>query len=301
LRIVIAATPEVAIPSLDAILESEHQLISVITPPDRPAGRGLTLTQSPVSHWAHEKNVVVHKPERGADLHPFISDIDLLITIGYGVILAKDVFTLPNFGSLNLHFSLLPRWRGAAPVQRAIEAGDSVSGVTVFALDEGMDTGPIYTQMRFALDSDINSDELFQELADLGAQALLQSLTEIESGKKPIAQENAKATRALKLSKEEGRIDWNSPADVISCKVRAFTSTPGAWTEFRGSNIKIDSPIVSELELKPGEIHFVNKRLFVGTSTHSLEIGYVTPQGKSRMTSPEWANGARITSGENFG
>lgn len=301
MRIVIAATPEVAIPSLDAILESEHELISVITPPDRPAGRGLTLTESPVSQWARNKNVTTHKPERDADLRPFISGVDLLITIGYGVILAQDVFNIPKFGSLNLHFSLLPRWRGAAPVQRAIEAGDSVSGVTVFALDEGMDTGPIYTQMRFALDSDINSDELFKELTDLGAQALLQSLSEIEAGKKPTAQKNTEATRALKLSKEEGRIDWNSPADVISRKVRAFTSTPGAWTEFRGTNVKIDSPIVTELEIKPGEIQFVDKKLFVGTATHALEIGHVTPQGRARMTAPQWANGARITAGEIFG
>lgn len=301
MRIVIAATPEVAIPSLDAILESEHELIWVITPPDRPAGRGLTLTESPVSQWARNKNVTTHKPERDADLRPFISGVDLLITIGYGVILTKDVFNTPKFGSLNLHFSLLPRWRGAAPVQRAIEAGDSVSGVTVFALDEGMDTGPIYTQMRFALDSDINSDELFKELTDLGAQALLQSLSEIEAGKKPTAQKNTEATRALKLSKEEGRIDWNSPADVISRKVRAFTSTPGAWTEFRGTNVKIDSPIVTELEIKPGEIQFVDKKLFVGTTTRALEIGYVTPQGRARMTAPQWANGARITAGEIFG
>lgn len=301
MRIVIAATPEVAIPSLDAILESEHELISVITPPDRPAGRGLTLTESPVSQWARNKNVPTHKPERDADLRPFISGVDLLITIGYGVILAQDVFNTPKFGSLNLHFSLLPRWRGAAPVQRAIEAGDSVSGVTVFALDEGMDTGPIYTQMRFALDSDINSDELLKELADLGAQALLQSLSEIEAGKKPTAQNNTEATRALKLSKEEGRIDWNSPADVISRKVRAFTSTPGAWTKFRGTHVKIDSPIVAELEIKPGEIQFVDKKLFVGTTTHALEIGYVTPQGRSRMIAPQWANGARITAGEIFG
>ena len=301
MRIVIAATPGVAIPSLDAILESEHELISVITPPDRPAGRGLTLTESPVSQWALERDVTAHKPERGADLHPFISDVDLLITIGYGVILKKEVFSLPRYGSLNLHFSLLPRWRGAAPVQRAIEAGDSVSGVTVFQLDEGMDTGPIYTQLRFALDSDINSDDLFIELAELGAQALIQSLEEIESGKKPIIQQNEQATRALKLSKEEGRIDWNLPAEVVSGKVRAFTSTPGAWTKFRGTNVKIDTPIPTERQLNPGEIEYIDKKLFVGTSSYALEIAYLTPQGKSRMPASQWANGARIIAGEIFG
>jgi len=301
LRIAVAATPEVAIPSLDVLLSSKHELLSVITQPDRPSGRGQSLRESAVSRWANENGIDVHKPERDANFQPFLSNVDVLITIGYGVILPKEVFESPRYGSLNLHFSLLPRWRGAAPVQRAIEAGDLVSGVTVFALDEGMDTGPIYTQNRFALDADITSDELFIELAELGAEALLHALDLIESGVKPSPQSDHNATRALKLSKEEGRIDWSQSAVAISNKVRAFTSQPGTWTNFRGSVLKVDTPIMSEIMLEPGALLIENRKLYVGTSTTALEICYITPSGKSRMPSSQWANGARLVAGDLFG
>jgi len=301
LRIAVAATPEVAIPSLDALLSSKHELLSVITQPDRPSGRGQSLNESSVSRWAKENGVQTHKPERDSNFQPLLSNVELLITIGYGVLLPKQVFELPRYGSLNLHFSLLPRWRGAAPVQRAIEAGDLVSGVTVFALDEGMDTGPIYTQNRFALDADITSDELFVELAELGAEALLDTLDLIESGVKPSPQSDHSATRALKLSKEEGLIDWAQSADAISSKVRAFTSQPGTWTNFRGSVLKIDTPITSEIKLEPGVLLVEKKKLYVGTATSALEIGYITPSGKSRMPASEWANGARLIAGDLFG
>ena len=301
MRIAVAATPEVAIPSLDVLLSSKHELLSVITQPDRPSGRGQSLRESAVSRWANENGIDVHKPERDANFQPFLSNVDVLITIGYGVILPKEVFESPRYGSLNLHFSLLPRWRGAAPVQRAIEAGDLVSGVTVFALDEGMDTGPIYTQNRFALDADITSDELFIELAELGAEALLHALDLIESGVKPSPQSDHNATRALKLSKEEGRIDWSQSAVAISNKVRAFTSQPGTWTNFRGSVFKVDTPIMSEIMLEPGALLIENRKLYVGTSTTALEICYITPSGKSRMPSSQWANGARLVAGDLFG
>jgi methionyl-tRNA formyltransferase len=301
LRIAVAATPEVAIPSLDALLASKHELLSVITQPDRPSGRGQSLNESAISRWGNENGIEVNKPERDGNFQPLLSNIDLLITIGYGIILPKQVFELPRHGSLNLHFSLLPRWRGAAPVQRAIEAGDLVSGVTVFLLDEGMDTGPIYTQHRFALDTDITSDELFIELAELGAEALLHTLDLIESGMKPSPQPDHSATRAFKLSKEEAGIDWSQSADVISNKVRAFTSQPGAFTFFRGLMIKIDTPIVREMKLDPGVLLIENKKLHVGTATTALEIGYITPSGKSRMPSSEWANGARLIAGDLFG
>ena len=301
MRIAVAATPEVAIPSLDALLSSKHELLSVITQPDMPSGRGQSLHESAVSRWANENGIDVHKPERDSNFQPFLSNVDVLITIGYGVILPQEVFESPRYGSLNLHFSLLPRWRGAAPVQRAIEAGDLVSGVTVFALDEGMDTGPIYTQNRFALDADITSDELFIELAELGAEALLHTLDLIESGVKPSPQSDHNATRALKLSKEEGRIDWSQSAVAISNKVRAFTSQPGTWTNFRGSVLKVDTPIMSEIMLEPGALLIENRKLYVGTSTTALEIGYITPSGKSRMPSSQWANGARLVAGDLFG
>lgn len=301
MRIAVAATPEVALPTLEKLLVSSHELVCVITTPDKPAGRGQKLSQSPVALWASERGVLTHKPEKGANLQPYISDSEILLTIGYGVILPKSTIDSPRYGSLNLHFSLLPRWRGAAPVQRCIEAGDAVSGVTVFALDEGMDTGPIYTQMRFALDSDITSDELFIELSDLGAIAIFESLELIESGKKPVAQNNMDATRALKLSKEEGFIDWSLSAEVVASKIRAFTSQPGAWTTFRGSQLKIQTPTVTQLKLNPGAIQYTEKRLLVGTATTALEIGVVIPEGKSKMMASQWSNGARLSDGDFFG
>jgi methionyl-tRNA formyltransferase len=227
--------------------------------------------------------------------------VDLLLTIGYGVILPLDVISAPRYGSLNLHFSLLPRWRGAAPVQRAIEAGDLVSGVTVFALDEGMDTGPIYSMKRFALDSDITSDELFTELAELGIEAVSEALTAIENGKKPLPQPKVGATRALKLKKSEGLIDWSKSAQEISQKVRAYTSNPGAWSTFRGAAIKIEAVSVQSEILSVGEIAHVGKDLFVGTGTSALSIGILTPAGKQRIEAQSWLNGARLKPGEIFG
>jgi methionyl-tRNA formyltransferase len=243
-------------------------------------------------------NVELVRPESSRELPPFLSDIDLVITIGYGVLLPESILEIPRYGFLNLHFSLLPRWRGAAPVQRAIEAGDQVTGVTVFRLDAGMDTGPIYTMHRFALDNDITSDELFNELGLLCVDAVLETLEKIENGEKPVAQKSEGATRALKLSRDEGRIDWKQPAEQVSAKIRAFTSSPGAWTQFRGNPVKIAAPVVSDFTLAPGEISFHEKKVFVGTGTFALEIGYITSAGKQQSPASAWANGARLDLGE---
>lgn len=290
-----------AIPTLNALLDSEHVLAFIITQPDRPAGRGLQLQESEVSQWATSNDIHTFKPESSEQLLPLLVDVDVLLTIGYGVLLPSQVINAPTYGSLNLHFSLLPRWRGAAPVQRAIEAGDSLSGVTVFALDEGMDTGPIYSVKKFALDSDITSDELFIELADAGVEAVMEALAAIASGTKPTPQNGEGATRAYKLQKSEGEIDWHASAEEISRKVRAFTSNPGAWTTFRGLTMKIDTVSINETKLEPGLIVQEGKKVNVGTGTTSLTIGFCTPAGKQRMDSASWSNGARLATGEKFG
>jgi methionyl-tRNA formyltransferase len=301
LRIIVAATPGVAVPTLNWLLNSEHVLAAVITQPDRPAGRGRELKGSVVSQWAHENSVECFKPQDLAETALLVRDCDVLLTIGYGVLLPTEILTLPRHGCLNLHFSLLPRWRGAAPVQRAIEAGDSLSGVTVFQLDEGMDTGPIFSTKRFALDTDITSDELLIELAELGVEAVMDSLQAITDGKRPTTQSGEGATKASKITKQECEIDWNLSAQVISQKVRAFTSNPGAWTRFRGDTLKIDSVSSEDSSLKPGTLHIVDKKLIVGTGSNALAIGFLTPSGKSRMEALSWINGARITDGEYFG
>ena len=296
-----AATPEVAIDSLNALQGSEFDLAFVITQPDRPAGRGQELSRSAVSAWADGAGLECHKPESKEAFLKLASTVDLMITIGYGRILTLGELTAPTKGSINLHFSLLPRWRGAAPVQRSIEAGDSVTGVTIFQLDEGMDTGPIYLMKRFALDDDITSDELFTELAELGSEALLESLEMIQSGVKPTPQSSIDVTKAAKITKAEAQINWSDEAIEISRKIRAFTSSPGAWTTLRGSSIKIDTPVIEELTLKPGEILYQNKKLLVGTSSTAISLGFVTPQGKSRTAVQSWVNGARLQPGEFFG
>ena len=301
MRIIVAATPGVAVPTLNWLLNSEHVLAAVITQPDRPAGRGRELKGSVVSQWAHENSVECFKPRDLAETALLVRDCDVLLTIGYGVLLPTEILTLPRHGCLNLHFSLLPRWRGAAPVQRAIEAGDSLSGVTVFQLDEGMDTGPIFSTKRFALDADVTSDELLIELAELGVEAVIDSLQAITDGKRPTTQSGEGATKASKITKQECEIDWNLSAQVISQKVRAFTSNPGAWTRFRGDTLKIDSVSLEDSSLKPGTLHIVDKKLIVGTGSNALAIGFLTPSGKSRMEALSWINGARITDGEYFG
>jgi methionyl-tRNA formyltransferase len=298
MRIAVAASPAVAIPSLEALVRSEHTVVRVISQPDKPAGRGKTLAPTPVSQWALDSGVELQRPADTESIARAIEGCDCVITIGYGVLLPVEILSIPQYGFLNLHFSLLPRWRGAAPVQRSIEAQDSVTGVTVFQLDAGMDTGPIYTVHRYALDSDITSDELLAELGEVGVGALLETLEKIEQGVRPVAQSNQGATRALKLSRSEGEINWLRPAEEVSAKIRAFTSKPGAWTTFRGSSLKIAAHTISSTVLQPGEISLIEKRVFIGTGSTALEIESVTAQGKQEMSAFAWANGIRLLDGE---
>lgn len=298
MRIAIAASPEVAIPTIEALSKSSFQLVRIISQPDRPAGRGKVLSPTPVSQWAIENSFELLRPSNSEEIAAAVEGLDCVITIGYGVLLPEQILEIPTFGFLNLHFSLLPRWRGAAPVQRAIEAGDSVSGVTVFKLDAGMDTGPIYTVHRFALDSDISSDELLIELGLLGVDAVIESLDKIARNERPQPQPMEGATRAKKLTREEAQIDWSLDAEVVSAKIRAFTSNPGAWTYFRGSVIKVAAPQITDVKLEPGEISLREKKVLIGTASTALHIGLITSAGKSAIDSTAWANGARLIEGE---
>ena len=294
MRIAVAATPEVAIPTLDALLASKHDLLCVITRPDAPAGRGRAHQSTPVANWAETNDVQLFKPETSQSLGELIKDLDLVVTIGYGLLLPIEILETPKHGFINLHFSLLPRWRGAAPVQRAIEAGDNVTGVTVFQLDAGMDTGPIYVSEQIPLSVSTTADQLFQSLANLGVGPVLKTLDLIERGDTPSPQEDVGATRAYKLSKEEGLIDWNSDAEVINRKINAFNPDPGAWSNFRGQVIKINRVRVSNESAEAGVLKAVAKSIFIGTATSALELLEVTPSGKAQMSATSWANGARL-------
>lgn len=298
MRIAVAASPKVAIPTLDAIRLSSHDLLRVFSQPDRPAGRGRVLEATPVTQWALENNIELFRPEYATELAPLISDIDCVVTIGYGLLIPEEILIVPRFGFLNIHFSILPRWRGAAPVQRAIEAQDSFSGITIFKLDRGMDTGPFYIKSRFALDSDITSDELLTELGEIAPQALMESLELISAGTKPTPQDAQGATRAYKLTRDEGRVNPALSAEVVSAKIRAFTSNPGAWISFRNSVMKVTVDSITDIQIPPGELRSVEGRLLLGTATSAIAIATVTPSGKPTLSATAWLNGARLVDGE---
>ena len=300
MRIAIAATPQVAIPTLEAVKRYEHELVAVITQPDRAAGRGKALRQSEVGDWAIKNRINLIKPNSPTELIDISKSLDCVITVGYGVLLPPEVFEAPKFGYLNLHFSLLPKWRGAAPVQRALQAGDEVTGVTVFKLDKGMDTGPIYTQKTFSIPEDFRSFELFQELSVLGAKAVLETLDKLISGLPAIPQTNVGVSRAQKISKDEARIDWNKTSTEIERDIRAFFPAPIAWTNFRNETLQIERAISSSQGLVAGSLKAVNGTLHVGTGDGSLEILQLTPSGKGSLSAKSWLNGARITAEDRF-
>lgn len=303
MRIGVAATPSMAIPTLDWLVQSEHDLNVVITQPDKPAGRGRALKESVVSQWAQAHKVACLKPQYPEQLRESLTSIDLVITIGYGVILPLEILTIPRFGFINLHFSLLPSWRGAAPVQRAILHGDHPLGVTVFALDAGMDTGPIYVQREVKTDPDSNAGEILEAMAAMGPEVISETLHLIRSSISPTAQESARASYAPKISKQEAQINWNRSALEVDRLIRAFTPEPGAWTTFRESSIRvgrarlISSPLVAE----PGQIVVQNGNLLISCAEgEMLFVEEVTPAGKKRMSAQSWVNGSRIVAGDKF-
>lgn len=302
MRIAVAATPGVAIPTLDWLFASEHQLDLIITQPDRPSGRGQKTTESLVSVWAHAKNIEIIKPESSLELLPVAANFDLIITIGYGVILPDNLLNLPLHGFLNLHFSLLPAYRGAAPAQRSLENGDLESGVTVFKLDKGLDTGPIYSQGKLAIDPTWRSFELLKELSELGVGVIKEAISKIELGVEPLAQ-SGPTTYAAKISKTEARIDFNQPAHILLRKIKAFTYEPGAWTVFNQEPFKVsDAKETDYSQGNPGEVFVIDQKVIVSCgSLSSLELLKVTPSGKREMSAIDWSRGARLELGACFG
>ncbi len=302
MRIGVAATPDVAIPTLNWLNGSRHELVRVISQPDRPAGRGQSLKPSPVSQWALAAGVDLVRPLTPEDLDRAIKDLELLVTIGYGRILPQQSLSLPAFGCINLHFSLLPQYRGAAPVQRALEAGEIQTGVTVFKLDAGVDTGPIYSSRVIDIDPMFRSSEVFTQLSIVGVDVVTEAIELIATGHKPHEQ-TGKASLAGKISKEEAKIDWNLPANVTLNKIRGFYPAPVAWTVFRDETLKISSAKIhnQSIKLEPGEILLSNVMVLIGTGEGALEVDSVIPAGKREMSGAEWARGARFESGERCG
>jgi methionyl-tRNA formyltransferase len=302
-RLAVAATPSLAIPTLEWILTSGHDLDLVITRPDKRSGRGKEFQESEVGQWARAHNIAIVKPERASDLADVLVDIDLVVTIAYGVILPEKILEIPTHGFINVHFSLLPSWRGAAPVQRSIENGDLVSGITVFQLDQGMDTGPIYVYDAVDIKPNETSGELLNRLAERAPGSVKSAIEMIERGEVTTPQSAELVTYASKILKEESRINWHDSSRTLARRIRAFNPNPGCWTLWKGSRISINRAHVGEtkVDLRPGSISIIEDELVVGCGqSSSLVIDEVQPAGKRAMKTNEWLNGARCQAGDSF-
>lgn len=304
MRLALAGTPQIAVPTLEWLLTSNHELVRVFTTTAKVAGRGGRIVRSDVALWCEENSVECIEISKTDDFQQKLDDIDCVVVIAFGVLLPQKVLDLPTYGFINLHFSELPQWRGAAPVQRAIEHGDSHLGITVFALDAGMDTGPIYRRATFKRNTEMRTSEALAFLATEGVTLIEDSLADMSAGVSPIMQSATGVSIATKISKDEALLDWSMSADVIQRKILAFYPNPMARTLFRGDLLKVTNAVVSntyEGKLKPGELHVSKNAVLVGTSDGLLEILTVIPQGKNEMKAADWARGTRINPGEYIG
>jgi methionyl-tRNA formyltransferase len=313
MRVVFAGTPEVAVPSLDAVAASRHELVGVVTRPDAPSGRGRRLEASPVKRRAEELGVPVLTPVRAKD-PDFLRDLTALApdacpVVAYGNLVPPDALAIPRLGWINLHFSLLPAWRGAAPVQHAIMAGDEVTGASTFVLERGLDTGPVLGVMTETIRPTDTSGDLLGRLATAGAGLLVATLDGLESGELVAVPQPAEGVSlAPKIEVDDAHIVWTRPAIAVDRLVRGCTPAPGAWTTFRGERLKV-SPVsiasVGDLPdgspLAAGEFAVTKKAVFVGTGTGPVRLGTVQAHGKKPMPAADWARGTRIEAGERVG
>jgi methionyl-tRNA formyltransferase len=297
-RIVFGGTPDVAIPSLDSLVASRHELLAVVTRPDAPSGRGKKLTASSVAQRAVELGIEVLKPQRLRD-EEFMNRLrefapDCCPVVAYGALLPQAVLEIPRHGWINLHFSLLPAWRGAAPVQHAIMAGDQVTGATTFQIVLELDAGPIFASVKEPIRPDDTAGELLHRLSLSGARLLVDTLDGIEDGTlapTPQPATDAQVSYASKINVEDARIDWTQPAEVVDRLVRACAPAPGAWTTFRGERFKINSARICDSVLPPGRLEISKRFVRVGTASQALELDEVQAQGKRPMAAAAWARG----------
>lgn len=300
MRIVFAGTPKVAVPSLAAMLESEHEVIAVITRDDAPQGRKRVLTPSPVGAFAAANGIPVIKANRLDDettKEVMSLDADLGVIVAYGGLVREPLLSTPQRGWINLHFSLLPAWRGAAPVQHAVINGETETGVSVFQLVRELDAGALYTRQAYEIGPDQTSGELLADLAEFGAEALVACVSGIASGSLvPEPQEGA-VTLAPKLSLDDARLDWSQSAAFVYSRLRGVTPEPGAFTTIGGATLKIHAASkpesIPDVHLEPGEITFAGKRVLIGTGTEPLELVRVQPAGKQAMAAGDWWRGLK--------
>ncbi|ALV49165.1 methionyl-tRNA formyltransferase [Streptomyces althioticus] len=309
MKLVFAGTPEVAVPALDALLASgRHEVAAVVTRPDAPAGRGRRLVASPIAERAEEAGIEVLKPVRPKD-PDFLERLreiapDCCPVVAYGALLPRVALDIPAHGWVNLHFSLLPAWRGAAPVQHAIMAGDEITGASTFLIEEGLDSGPVYGTVTEEIRPTDTSGDLLTRLAFAGAGLLAATMDGIEDGTlKAVPQPAEGVSLAPKVNVEDARVDWGTPALRVDRVVRGCTPAPGAWTTFRGERLKIVQarPVPERTDLTPGQLSAGKNNVHVGTGSYAVELLWVQPQGKKPMRGADWARGVRIAAGETLG
>lgn len=306
MKVVVASSSPVAIPLISALnASSTHQLLGLLTNPDKATGRGMHVVANELATWAESLGLNVQKPENNDELKKVIENIkpEIVITIAYGRIIPLDLLELPKSGWINVHFSLLPRWRGAAPVQWAILTGDKQTGITVFKLDKGMDTGPVYLEQVTPINDNENSDELLKRLSQIGSDLVIKSLELISDGVIPKPQASNGITLAPKISKNDGKIDWQQSSNQVVNRFRALSSNPGVWSLLGELRIKIDALVASSFvdQIKPADIVINGERLFVGVLDGVIEILILTPAGRSQMTAAEFIRGLPSKQGLQLG
>lgn len=300
LKIIFAGTPDFAARHLDALLASEHQVIGVFTQPDRPAGRGNKLTPGPVKTLALAHDIPVYQPKslRPEENQQLVADLkaDVMVVVAYGLILPKAVLDMPRLGCINVHGSLLPRWRGAAPIQRALWAGDSETGVTIMQMDVGLDTGDMLHKLACPITEQDTSATLYDKLAQLGPQGLLDTLTLLSTGQaSPEKQDETLANYAEKLSKEEARLDWTLSAEQLERCIRAFNPWPMSFFTIDDQPVKVwQADVLPHCERSPGEIIRADKHgIQVATAQGALNLLQLQPAGKKPMSAQDLLNSRR--------
>lgn len=307
LKVIFAGTPDFSVAPLQALLDSEHDVIAVYTQPDRPAGRGRKLTASPVKQLALQHDIPVYQPIslRDADAQEELAALnaDIMIVVAYGLILPKAVLEMPQYGCLNIHASLLPRWRGAAPIQRAIEAGDAETGVTIMQMDVGLDTGDMLYKVSTPINAEDNAQSLHDRLSLMGSKALMETLTQLQAGQiKAEKQDETLVTYAEKLNKAEAEIDWTQPGETVLRKIQAFNPWPMAFTRFQEQPLRVlqasiaDESLQKEANSKPAGlvIHVDKNGILVTTGNAPIWLTQVQPAGKKPMAAYDFAQSRQL-------
>ncbi|MDQ6938285.1 MAG: methionyl-tRNA formyltransferase [Actinomycetota bacterium] len=310
MRLLFAGTPEAATPSLQALIDSpRHEVVAVLTRPDAPAGRGRRLSRSPVARLADAHGLPVHQPRRPAE-PGFVATLEALAVdcvpvVAYGALIPAAVLYVPRLGWINLHFSVLPAWRGAAPVQHAILAGDEITGASTFLIEEGLDTGPVFGVTTEAIRPADSAGELLARLSIAGAgllTATLDALGDAEIAPRPQPEEGV--SLAPKITSDDARIDFTQPAPAIDRRIRACTPSPGAWSLWRAERLKLGPVRISAAphgEVAAGALLVDGTSVLVGTATRPLVLGTVQPAGRTSMGALDWVRGARPQAGDHFG